>query len=179
MKTLIGLMALAMTTGGLAQAQDRGPDRLPERTLGPNVSPQGVRVLMPGGLLLASYDANGDLMISPEEIREGARRSFQYADRDADGILTPLEQKDWAIRITDENDPAANPTVFDPNLDRQVLEEEFVSGMLTLSEILADDEGNVRFEDLSRVPDRSRRRARTARADAPERIGRVSPASVR
>lgn len=143
---------------GLAQAQER----LPFRLGGENGDLNGSRYIKPGALLFATFDSNQDLIITDSEIESGARRAFINADADADGVLTPLEQRSWAGRIGSENDVLANPTTFPATIPGQVTEDEFVAGLKLFSQRFVDQDPEaeskeVLVKNFTFEPDRGRR----------------------
>lgn len=141
---LLSFLVLFGTAPALAQVvtTGRGPETVetvervapPEAAAPPDLrNRDDVRVVRPGAMVFASYDANGDGGVSDAEITQGAGRSFISADRDADGVLSGLEQGDWATRVGAGPDVLSNPMLFDADLDRQVTKAEFVAGMQRLA----------------------------------------------
>ncbi|PKP83197.1 MAG: hypothetical protein CVT79_02695 [Alphaproteobacteria bacterium HGW-Alphaproteobacteria-18] len=105
--------------------------------------------LVPGGVLIVSFDANGDGIITQEELREGIAAAFALADANGDGELTALEQQAWAANMPVRDDTLANPVRFDPNLDRIVTYEEFYTVVLQLAASYQDASGNVSVASLA------------------------------
>lgn len=89
--------------------------------------------LVPGGGLIISFDANQDGTVTAEELSIGADAAFQTADANQDGDLTALEQQAWAQKLPTRDDTLTNPLRFNPNLDRSVSLEEFVSVVTKLA----------------------------------------------
>ena len=109
----------------------------------------GVRTVRPGALLFASFDTNHDGKITREEFEAGARASFRVADANGDGVISGFEQNDWAAAVGTSNDILSNPMAFDTDLDRNVTEEEFVTGLRRIAEPITDAQtGVIRFSDL-------------------------------
>ncbi|GEM_PF-3964530 len=153
--TVTGLVCLAAP---MASAQERLPIRL-----GGAGDLNGARYIKPGALLFATFDTNQDFVISEEEIESGARRTFQLADADGNGVMTPLEQRDWALKIGSDTDVIANPTTFPSGIPGQVNEEEFVFGLQTFAQRFQDpDDADQRIlvKNFTFEPDRSRRQDR-------------------
>lgn len=145
----VALLAIAGATPAMAQDIDR-IDRI-TGTTGPGGSfraPEGVKVVTPGALVFASFDANLDGIVSKEEIAEGAARAFKVADRNGDGMITGFEQTDWAAAMGDATGVLANAMTFDIDLDRSVTPTEFASGMQRIAGQIADDTGILRYTDL-------------------------------
>lgn len=109
--------------------------------------------LVPGGVLIVSFDANGDGIITQEELREGIAAAFALADANGDGELTALEQQAWAANMPVRDDTLANPVRFDPNLDRIVTYEEFYTVVQQLAATYQDASGNVSVASLA-APDK-------------------------
>ncbi|MEM8920789.1 MAG: hypothetical protein AAGB25_05435 [Pseudomonadota bacterium] len=155
------LAAFSMATAAHAQsdATSDGPIMIPERVVGPQTPLEGVRISKPGALVLASFDTNGDMQITPEERVAGAVRAFATADTDGSGQLSGFEQQDWAKAAGSPDGPLANALLFDANLDRTVTPDEFAEGLERLAKTYANPEtGVVAFADLVATPDNRGRR---------------------
>jgi hypothetical protein len=159
---LAGIAVLVAAGAAPAMAQDI--DRVDRITgsVGPGGSfraPEGVKVVTPGALLFASFDADLSGMITPEELTAGAARAFKVADRNGDGVVTGFEQTDWATAMGDSTGVLANAMTFDIDLDRTVTLAEFTSGLRRIADQLADASGVLKFTDLiqplSRQPEQS------------------------
>ncbi|MAP94392.1 MAG: hypothetical protein CMK07_05515 [Ponticaulis sp.] len=148
-----GIFALGLTfcAGQSASAQERLPF---SGGMGGDLA--GAMLVKPGGILFSTFDANKDFEITEDEIEVGARQAFVFADADGDGYMSPLEQRNWAGRISSESDVLANPTTFLSALPGQVTEDEFVEGLLTFSQRFADasEDGRIFIRDFSFTPDR-------------------------
>jgi hypothetical protein len=145
----IAFLAVAGAAPALAQDVDR-VDRI-TGSVGPGGSfraPEGVKVVTPGALLFASFDADLNGLITPEELTAGAQRAFTVADRNGDGVVTGFEQTDWAAAMGDATGVLANAMSFDIDLDRTVTLAEFTSGLRRIADPLADAAGAVKFTDL-------------------------------
>lgn len=118
---------------------------------------EDLRIVRPGAMVFASYDANSDGAVTDAEIVQGASRSFAAADRDADRVLSGLEQGDWATRVGSGPDVLSNPMLFDADLDRKVSQAEFVAGMQRLAgQQKRAGAGDIQLKDMiRRVDDRS------------------------
>lgn len=118
--------------------------------------------LVPGGVLIASFDMNEDGVISQDELREGIAAAFAEADANGDGQLTALEQQAWAANLPARDDTLANPVRFDPNLDRIVTYEEFYGVIIQLAATYQDSAGEVTLASLV-APDKPERPEREDR----------------
>ena len=94
--------------------------------------------LVPGGGLMITFDANMDGRITPVEVSDGSKTAFGEADSNGDGWLSALEQIDWARQLPTRDDTLANPTRFDPNLDRMVDIDEFAAVVARLAQDYSD-----------------------------------------
>ena len=164
------LAALLLASACATEPVSRGNERPAARFVPAGEDATGIRFIRPGALVVATFDANHDLEITREEVAAGAAASFSNADTDGNGMLTPIEQRAWASRITSEEDPAANPTLFDPNLDGSVTAEEFVSGMVKFSERFADTDGRIFMTAFTFAPGRAERRGSFEGDDGVERL---------
>lgn len=148
---LAGIAFLAVSGAAPALAQDI--DRVDRITgsVGPGGSfraPEGVKVVTPGALLFASFDADFNGLITSDELTAGAQRAFHAGDRNGDGVITGFEQTDWATAMGDATGVLANAMTFDIDLDRTVTLAEFTSGLRRIADQLADESGVVKFTDL-------------------------------
>lgn len=165
MRAILACLALSLALPFTAAASGNGADalevddlvRLPGQQAGQTdkMALRGGKPakLVPGGVLIASFDANGDGVISPEELREGIAAAFAEADANGDGELTALEQQAWAAAMPVRDDTLANPVRFDPNLDRIVTYAEFYTVVMQLAASYQDASGNVSLASLA-APDK-------------------------
>lgn len=110
--------------------------------------------LVPGGILILSFDADADGSVSPQELSDGIAAAFASADTNEDGQLTALEQQAWAASLPVRDETLSNPVRFDPNLDRIVTFEEFNSVIRQLAATYQDANGNIPTASLV-VPDKA------------------------
>ena len=159
----LAMIATAITPSSLAQTNDETLDtleRLPPRIEAPRrAGPgdprdlRGVRIARPGALLFASFDSDGSLSVSKDEIIAGAQRSLAVADKDASGTLSIFEQQDFAAAIGAHDGRLANATAFDLNFDRQVTLEEFTDGLLRIARTYrGPDTDELSFAVLLQAP---------------------------
>ena len=152
---IFGLSAVLVLMAGLTFSPVMAQERIPFSGDDPRGDHIGdARFLRSGALLIASFDANHDFLITDEEIIAGARNTFKYADADQDGSMSPLEQRAWAARITSEKDVLGNSSLFISAIPGQVSEDEFVAGLRIFSDRFRDADGNIRFVDLTFEPQR-------------------------
>lgn len=122
-------------------------ERLPLRG-GPGGS-QDMQMIRSGALLIASFDSNHDFMVTDEEIETGARNTFAVADSDGNNVVSPLEQRAWAARISGEDNVLGNASLFVSMIPGQVSEDEFVAGLKIFSDRFRDEEGQIYFTGLT------------------------------
>lgn len=154
------MSAMASGDGDLAETDDivRLPGQQaaarPEKMALPGSQPgDKPQRLVPGGVLIVSFDTNGDGVITQEELREGISAAFSQADANGDGQISALEQQAWAASLPVRDDTLANPVRFDPNLDRIVTYEEFYTVILQLAATYQDGAGNIAVAGLT-APDK-------------------------
>ncbi len=166
MRTLIACLALSLALPFTAAASGDDTEtadlvdidmdelvRLPGQAAGQpdKISLPGGKVerLVPGGVLIVSFDANRDGVISQAELAEGIAVAFADADANGDGEMTALEQQAWAASMPVRDDTLANPVRFDPNLDRIVTYEEFYTVVLQLAATYQDSAGDITLASLA------------------------------
>lgn len=127
--------------------------------------------LKPGGGLFVSFDADTDGTITLEEVRAAIPAAFAEADANADGNLSALEQQDWAKSLPTRDDSLANPTRFDPNLDRRVDLAEFTAVIESLhTDYLNEETGLLQLPDLKAPKKRRTRNDRRGEDILQERV---------
>jgi hypothetical protein len=154
-----GFLAVAGAAPALAQDVDR-VDRVTGAPVpgGAFRAPEGVKVVSPGALVFATFDANFDGRITVEEIEAGAAKAFVIADKNQDGFITGFEQTDWAALMGGGADVLANAMTFDIDLDRSVKPAEFVAGFKRLASQIQPN-GDLMFADLVQPMNRNREQA--------------------
>ncbi|HET9230661.1 MAG TPA: hypothetical protein VFO00_05205 [Vitreimonas sp.] len=85
-----------------------------------------VRALLSGdAMMLVSFDANGDLSVTAEEINAGLAREFARADTSGDGSLSPIEFQNWANAVLGGGPMGPYRLDFDRNVDNTITRAEF------------------------------------------------------
>jgi hypothetical protein len=110
-------------------------------------APDGVKVVAPGALVYARFDADFDGRITRAEIEAGAAQAFVAADANGDQQITGFEQTDWAARMGNPSDLMANAMTFDIDLDRSVTKAEFAAGLVRIAGQIQPN-GDLTFADL-------------------------------
>jgi len=87
-----------------------------------------IRALLSGDvMMLVSFDTNGDLSITADEIDAGIGREFARADANGDGSLTPIEFQSWTNAVLGGGPMGPYRLDFDRNVDNSITREEFES----------------------------------------------------
>jgi len=159
--TAISMLAACVALPVTAQAD---PDELLRLPSSGEVRDERVRDrvkadrLKPGGGLFVTFDTNNDGIITAQEITDGVPLAFADADANEDGYLTAIEQQNWARNLPTRDDSLANPTRFDPNLDRRVDLKEFTAVIRDLGVDYADEaSGQIMLASLKAPPKQTRR----------------------
>ena len=85
-----------------------------------------VRALLSGdAMMLVSFDANGDLSITADEINSGLEREWRRADTGGDGSLGPIEFQNWANNVLGGGPMGPFRLDFDRNVDNSITRAEF------------------------------------------------------
>jgi hypothetical protein len=88
--------------------------------------PEPVRAILSGDvMMLVSFDANGDLSITAEEIETGLAREFGRADTGGDGSLAPIEFQNWSNTVLGGGPMGPYRLDFDRNVDNTITRAEF------------------------------------------------------
>lgn len=153
--TCVLCAALASLALAACASGSRPGDERPRRPLA-----QG---LQPGGLLLASFDSNGDYRIDPAEQEAGIARAFAVADRDGDGAVSLIELGGFRALAFGDRDALPGPFTFDANQDGSVTAAEFTAALKTTIADYANADGAIPFSAL--VVDARAERARRAGAN--------------
>lgn len=115
LKTLAmaGCAALAVTACASGGGRD-GPTRDP------------IRALLSGdAMMFVSFDANGDLSVSRDELEAGIVREFSRLDTSGDGSASPIEFQNWANSVFGGGQMGPYRLDFDRNVDNVITREEF------------------------------------------------------
>jgi hypothetical protein len=91
-----------------------------------NNSQEPIHALLSGdALMFVSFDTNGDLVVSHDEMEAGITREFQRADTNHDGELQPIEFQNWANSVLGGPQVGPYRLDFDRNVDNVITREEF------------------------------------------------------
>lgn len=93
---------------------------------GPGTAHDPVRAVLSGDvMMLVSFDTNGDLAITAEEIEAGIAREFARADANGDGVISPIEFQSWSNAVLGGGPMGPYRLDFDRNVDNQITRAEF------------------------------------------------------
>lgn len=184
---LVGLVWSVSISGAFAQSYDapetldkkKPPQSQPlpgDQALGP------MTLLAPAGLLIASFDTNGDYQISRAEFDVGYEKSFTRIDRDKNNKLTLIEIESWREKALGSKDARPSAMYFEGNFDQVISRKEFETAFETLfTNADKNDDERVEFGELIRVVERrsrppveksERREFRQRQDQIPGRYGR-------
>ena len=87
-----------------------------------------IRALLSADVMMfVSFDTNGDLQVSADEIQAGIAREFERADANHDGQLQPIEFQNWSAAVLGGSAMGPFRLDFDRNVDNVITREEFVN----------------------------------------------------
>ncbi|NNC38059.1 MAG: hypothetical protein EX271_05730 [Acidimicrobiales bacterium] len=131
-----------------------------------------VTTLNTAGLLIASFDKDGDLVVNVEEYGGGRDANFMMADGDGNGAISLIELQGWRLHALGSLDASPSNMAFDRNFDQTISRVEFdemFGHIFETHDVNADRE--LAFSELMRVieiPDR-RSGARAERGEGSRR----------
>lgn len=87
-----------------------------------------IRALLSADVMMfVSWDTNGDLSVSPDEIEAGINREFERADSNHDGRIEPIEFQAWQMAVLGGGQMGPYRLDFDRNVDNVITREEFAN----------------------------------------------------
>ncbi|MBS0385462.1 MAG: hypothetical protein JSS00_08945 [Proteobacteria bacterium] len=87
-----------------------------------------IRALLSADVMMfVSWDTNGDLIISAQEIEAGIGREFDRADANHDGRIEPIEFQAWQDAVLGGSQMGPYRLDFDRNVDNAITREEFAA----------------------------------------------------
>lgn len=85
-----------------------------------------IRALLSGdALMFVSFDTNGDLSVSRDELEAGITRELARIDTSGDGTISPIEFQNWANAVLGGGQMGPYRLEFDRNVDNTITREEF------------------------------------------------------
>ncbi len=87
-----------------------------------------IRALLSADVMMfISWDTNGDLVVSADEIEAGINREFERADSNHDGRIEPIEFQAWQAAVLGGGQMGPYRLDFDRNVDNVITREEFAN----------------------------------------------------
>jgi len=87
-----------------------------------------IRALLSADVMMfISWDTNGDLSTSADEIEAGITREFDRADSNHDGRIEPIEFQAWQTAVLGGGQMGPYRLDFDRNVDNVITREEFAN----------------------------------------------------
>jgi len=87
-----------------------------------------IRALLSADVMMfISWDTNGDLVVSADEIEAGINREFERADSNHDGRIEPIEFQAWQTAVLGGGQMGPYRLDFDRNVDNVITREEFAN----------------------------------------------------
>jgi len=111
--TRFGVMLLMAASA--ASAQTGGDQVTVTAPTAPPAAPPASMVVEPVGMMIAACDANGDAIVTRDEMKQCVARSFAAIDVDHKGSIGFIDYSDWARIYL--GDPNATPGPFDMDTD--------------------------------------------------------------
>jgi EF hand domain-containing protein len=117
-----------------------------------------IRALLSADVMMfISWDANGDLVVSPDEIEAGIAREFERADTNHDGRIEPIEFQAWANAVLGGGQMGPYRLDFDRNVDNVISREEFANEIhARVRDYDADENGSLSRAEFVRLVGQAR-----------------------
>jgi len=129
-RTLAMTGCAALALAACASSGGEGPSRDPIRA-----------ILSGDAMMFVSFDSNGDLSVSRDELEAGIIREFTRIDANADGNVSPIEFQNWANNVLGGSQMGPYRLDFDRNVDNTITRAEF------------ETEARARFSDYDENSD--------------------------
>ena len=117
------LILLAAVCGAPVAAQQQSGGRVPIAIGGgpgqPSFSPPTM-VVEPAAMLIAACDANGDAIVTRDEMHACLARSFAAADTARKGSIGYIDYSDWALTWLGDANAAPGPYAIDTDNDNRI-----------------------------------------------------------
>ncbi len=82
-------------------------------------------VMSADALMFVSFDTDGNLSITREELEAGIPREWARADANSDGNLSPIEFQNWSNLVLGGSQMGPYRLDFDRNVDNTITRDEF------------------------------------------------------
>jgi hypothetical protein len=133
-------------------------------------SREPIRALLSADVMMfVSWDANGDLAVSADEIEAGITREFARADANHDGAIQPIEFQNWSNEVLGGSQMGPFRLDFDRNVDNVITREEFTNEIhARVHDYDSDESGSLSRSEFVRLVGQ-------ARPPAPDRRMQAQP----
>jgi hypothetical protein len=117
-----------------------------------------IRALLSADVMMfISWDTNGDLTTSPDEIEAGITREFERADANHDGRIEPIEYQAWQTAVLGGGQMGPYRLDFDRNVDNVISREEFTNEIhARVRDYDTDENGSLSRAEFVRVVGQAR-----------------------
>jgi hypothetical protein len=134
-------------------------------------SREPIRALLSADVMMfVSWDANGDLAVSPDEINAGIAREFARADANHDGAIQPIEFQTWSSAVLGGTQLGPFRLDFDRNVDNVITREEFETEIhARVRDYDSDENGSLSRGEFVRLVGQARPPSPEQRPQAPPR----------
>jgi Ca2+-binding EF-hand superfamily protein len=120
MRLLLILLAALFATPALAQqAPPAAPPAAPALPGAPT-QPAANLIAEPVGLMIATFDSDGDARVTRAEFDAGLRRSFDAVDTEKRGSLSYIRFSDWAETFLGNRNALPSPFEADADGDNRI-----------------------------------------------------------
>jgi hypothetical protein len=103
----------------------------------------------PVGMLIATFDADGDGRVSAAELKAAVARTFRASDPSGTGRMGYIEYADWATRWLGNADALPSPFTVDANGDNIITPDELQGALAHIfARLDADHDGFVTHKEL-------------------------------
>ena len=129
--------------------QRGGPSQVTTAPSPPAGSERATIMVEPVGMLIATFDADGDGRVSQAELAAGVARTYQLSDPASTRRMGYIDYADWAKRWLGDADALPSPFTIDTNADNVITPDELQAGLAHIfARLDADRDGYVTHREL-------------------------------
>lgn len=146
-RVLLTAVLAAATLTGPAKAQNQAP---PTATSPDHAGAERATIMVePVGMLIATFDADGDGRTSRAELSRGVERSFRLIDAKGTGRMGYVQYADWCQQFLGNATALPSPFTVDTNADNAITLDELQAAIAHIFDRLdADHDGQVTRAEL-------------------------------